>query len=374
MSVLYLIEQRAWVGKEGECLIVHIPEPGEEAEGKKKRERKMTVPLMKIEEVMVLGEITISTPALACLLDAKVQVTYLTQHGRYLGQLSPAFTKNSLLRIAQHEAYRDIRSRHALAQRFVQGKLRNMRTILMRYQRTHKDTEMSEQIESIKRCIEASQHTMPPGVAHEKDNEGSDPPVEMEPDEIVNGRMNGLGSLLGCEGAGSAAYFRVFEKLIKCDWDHGFTKRMRRPPTDPVNAMLSYGYVILSSQVASALAAVGLDPYIGYLHASRYGKPALALDLMEEFRSLIVDSVVLSLLNNHQLEPKGFISDLNAYHMTEVTKRLFLQKFEDRMQETIKHPQFEYAVTYRRCLELQARLLGKHLIGEIDSYTSFLAR
>ena len=374
MAVLYLIEQRAWVAKEGECLIVHIPEPDEEGASKKKRERKMTVPLMKVEEVMVLGNITISTPALAALLEAKISVTYLTQHGHYLGQLNPMWTKNSLLRIAQHSAYQDAAQKNALAQRFVLGKLRNMRTILLRYQRTQKNAEIEEQIESIKQCIEAAQRTVPHDISDEANNEELSPPEEMEPDEIVSSRMNGLGPLLGYEGAASAAYFHVFGKLIKCDWEHGFIKRTRRPPTDPVNAMLSYGYVILSSQVASALAAIGLDPYVGYLHASRYGKPALALDLIEEFRSLIVDSVVLNLLNNHQLGPKSFIHEFNSCLMTETTKRLFLQKFEDRMQETIKHPQFEYAVTYRRCLELQARVLGKYLLGEIDAYTPFRVR
>lgn len=114
--------------------------------------------------------------------------------------------------------------------------------------------------------------------------------------------------------------------------------------------------------------------YIGFLHASRYGKPALALDLMEEFRPTIVDSVVLSLLNNRQLAPGDFIHELNSYRMTEATKRLFLQKFEDRMQEVITHPVFAYKVTYRRCIELQARLLGKYLTGEVAEYTPFSVR
>src|SRR5947207_14556358 len=135
--------------------------------------------------------------------------------------------------------------------------------------------------------------------------------------------------------------------------------------------MLSYGYVILTSQIASTLAAVGFDPYIGYLHASRYGKPALALDIMEEFRPIIVDSVVHSLRNNRQLEPKDFIMELNSYRMTDTTKRLFFQEFEDRMQEIITHPIFEYKVSYRRCIEVQARLLGKYLTGEVDDYTAF---
>ena len=377
MAILYLTEQQAWVGLEGDCLVVHIPEHNEDGNSKGKRERKMTVPLFKVEEVMVMGNITISTPALARLLEAKVQISYLSKYGHYLGNLSPALTKNSILRLAQHQAYSDGTRRHAVAQRFIVGKLRNMRTILMRYQRLYPDPLIGTQIESLKRCIAAAEQTTLKSadsamVAHEIDGHAA---MEVgEGDKTASDRMHGLGSLIGCEGAGSAAYFSVFERLIKCGWQHGFSKRVRRPPTDPVNAMLSYGYVLLAAQVASTLAGVGFDPYIGYLHASRYGKPALALDIMEEFRPVIVDSVVLSLLNNRQLAPKDFVLELNSYRMTDATKRLFLEKFEERMQEVITHPVFEYKVSYRRCIEVQARLLGKYLTGEVDEYTAFSVR
>ncbi len=372
MAILYLTEQQAWVGKEGDCLIIHIPEPDES--GKSKRERKKTVPLFKVEEVIVLGDITITTPALAALLEAKVPVTYLGKHGRYLGSLTPELTKNSILRLAQHAVHSDPERRHAIARHFVVGKLRNMRTVLMRYNRLHPDPVISTQVESLKRCICAAEDTRLTITHHPSEEAGLDHAPEMEPGEAVLGRMNGLGPLLGCEGAGSAAYFSVFGQLIKCNWPHGFSKRVRRPPTDPVNAMLSYGYVVLTAQVASAVTAVGFDPYIGYLHSSRYGKPALALDLLEEFRPLIVDSVVLSLLNNRQLGQNDFASELNTCRMTDAAKRLFLQKFEERMQEVITHPTFEYKVPYRRCIELQARLLSKYLTGEVDAYVPFTVR
>lgn len=401
MAILYLTEQQAWVGREGECLIVHVPERNEDGTSKGKRERKTTIPLFKVEEVMVLGDITLTTPALASLLDAKVPITYLSKHGRYLGSLNPSLSRNSQLRLAQHAAYSDTKRQHALAQGFVVGKLRNMRTLLMRYQRSHTDIRVEEQLERLKRCIRAAEQMagMPKAAqgngirensqahqaAEEKHTRGA---VSLEEHLIsieqtmqeevgnnaVKDRMHGLGPLLGCEGAGSAAYFQAFGQLIRCGWPHGFCKRVRRPPTDPVNSLLSYGYVILTAQVAAVLASVGFDPYIGYLHASRYGKPALALDLMEEFRPIIVDSVVLSLLNNRQLEAKDFLQELNSFRMTDATKRLFLQKFEDRMQEIIVHPVFGYKVAYRRCIELQARLLGKYLTGEVSVYTPFVVR
>jgi len=369
MSIVYLTEQQSWVGREGDCLIVHIPLRDESGKPLGKRERKKPIPLFKVEEVIVMGDVTITTPALASLLQAKVQITYLSRRGDYLGTLSPVLTRNSLLRIAQHKAYANGAKRHDIARRFVIGKLRNMRTMLMRYQRQYPDPVIGEQVDCLKRCILAAQQT----TYHEGGIPGSEIDVETEA-RSESDRMHGLGSLIGCEGAGSAAYFSVFDRLIKCDWQHGFTKRSRRPPTDPVNALLSYGYVVLASQVASMLALVGFDPYVGYLHASRYGKPALALDLMEEFRPLIVDSVVLSLLNNRQLEAKDFEFELNSYRMTDATKRLFLEKFEERMQEAIIHPVFGNKATYRHCIETQGRLLAKYLTGEIEQYTPFTVR
>jgi CRISP-associated protein Cas1 len=372
MAILYLTEQQAWVSREGDCLMVHIPERAEDG-SRSKRERKKTVPLFKIEEVVVLGEITITTPALAALLEARVQVTYMSKYGRYLGSLCPELTRNSILRLAQHAAHVDLKRRHTIARCFVVGKLRNMRTVLMRYNRTSQDALINAQVEQLKRCIGGAEHAR----LLIGDMETGESEIDRDPALEVGGtagRMNGLGPLLGCEGAGSAAYFNVFGQLIKCTWPHGFNKRVRRPPTDPVNALLSYGYTVLTAQVASAVAGVGFDPYIGYLHSSRYGKPALALDLMEEFRPLIVDSVVLSLLNNRQLEQKDFAVELNSYRMTDAAKRLFLERFEERMQEIITHPLFEYKVPYRRCIELQARLLGKYLVGEVNEYVPFTVR
>src|SRR5579859_2370830 len=205
MAILYLTEQQAWVGREGDCLIVHIPERNEDGSNKGKQERKMTVPLFKVEEVMVLGDITLSTPALASLLGAKIQVTYLTKYGKYLGSLNPQLTKNSILRLAQHAAHIDAAKRHAVAQQFVSGKLRNMRTILMRYQRTQNDPLISKQLETLKQCIRAAAETKLDVQNNTIEWHEIDDIAEVEQEvsgETVPDRMNGLGSLLGCEGAG----------------------------------------------------------------------------------------------------------------------------------------------------------------------------
>ena len=183
-----------------------------------------------------------------------------------------------------------------------------------------------------------------------------------------------LEAILGIEGAGSAAYFRNFGKLLTNRAQWPFSGRVKRPPTDPVNALLSFGYALLTNKVASAVQLVGFDHFVGYLHSSFYGRPSLALDLMEEFRPLIVDSVVVTLLNNCMLTSADFILELGAYRLKPEKRTVFLTKFEERLNEEVSHPIFGYKTTYRRCIELQVRLLAKWLTAEIDEYPPFFAK
>lgn len=153
-----------------------------------------------------------------------------------------------------------------------------------------------------------------------------------------------------------------------------FAGRNRRPPTDPVNAMLSLGYSLLAKECTLAAMAVGLDPYVGFYHQPRFGRPALALDVMEEFRPLIAESVVLTAINNRMILPKHFVQAGRAVNLTAAGRKLFFQAFEQRMNALIIHPIFDYKVGYRRVLELQFRLLARHLTGEIPDYPPFLTR
>jgi CRISP-associated protein Cas1 len=183
-----------------------------------------------------------------------------------------------------------------------------------------------------------------------------------------------LEAMLGMEGAGSAAYFRCFGKLLSDPIQWPFPGRVKRPPTDPVNALLSFGYSLLTNKVASAVQLVGLDHFVGYLHSAVYGRPALALDLVEEFRPIIVDSLVLTMLNRRMLTPGDFVVELEAYRLKDERRKVFFTQFEERLNEEVQHPIFGYRVTYRRCLELQARLLAKVLTGEIDEYPPMLVK
>jgi CRISPR-associated protein Cas1 len=183
-----------------------------------------------------------------------------------------------------------------------------------------------------------------------------------------------LETILGMEGAGTAAYFRCFGKLLSDPQKWPFPGRVKRPPTDPVNSLLSFGYSLLTNKVASAVQLVGFDHFVGYLHSSFYGRPSLALDLMEEFRPVIVDSVVLTILNRRVVTPSDFVVELGAYRLKEEKRNVFFTQLEERLSEEVNHPTFGYKTTYRRCIELQVRLLAKFVTGEIDAYPPFLAK
>jgi CRISPR-associated protein Cas1 len=354
MTTLYLTRPGSTVRKTGEALKVYIPADEEHEEAA----RKVTLPLHKITQVVVAGNITLTTPVLQTLLQRNVGVTYLTSHGRFLGRLGPPLSKNGRLRMAQHEAHHDPVRRMELARACVAGKLRNQRVLLMRYQRKLEKSALQDAIDILERC--------------EQNAQAVEPDLQPPPDPSRPQAESTWGTLLGYEGTGGAAYFRVFGQLLREGWD--FPGRKRRPPTDPVNALLSFAYTLLYHQTLSAVQTVGLDPYVGFLHGSQYGKPALALDLMEELRPVIADSVVLTLTNKRILDHEDFEEELGAYRLTDSGRRAFYRQWEKRLDTEIRHPTFGYTVTYRRALVLQARLVVRWLQDEIPAYPPFTVR
>jgi CRISPR-associated protein Cas1 len=183
-------------------------------------------------------------------------------------------------------------------------------------------------------------------------------------------------SLLGVEGAAAALYFEHFSSMLKDHnaWAFDFQQRNRRPPRDPVNSLLSMGYSMLSKELAGVCHAVGLDPFLGFFHQPRYGRPALALDLMEEFRPLIADSVAISLLNRGELQVSDFICSANGCFLNQEGRRAFWESYFRRMDADVTHPQFGYQMSYRRMLEVQARQLWRFVRGEAAEYTGFTTR
>jgi len=352
MTTLYLTIPGSTLHRSGETLRLYIPPQETEPA------RKVNVPLAQVSQVIVVGNVTLTTQVLATLLEHQVSITYLSSHGRFLGQLGPSLGPNGVLRIAQHLAHHDPRKRMAIAQACVVGKLHNQRVLLQRYQRRQPHPKLAEAVSVLRRC--------------EKEAETLSLTDEPPPDRRRPQAQSIWGSLFGLEGTGGAAYFRAFARLLPDEWS--FSGRRRRPPTDPVNALLSFAYTLLHHQVLTAVKIVGFDPYVGFLHGSKYNKPALALDLMEEFRAIIADSVVLTLINKRILTLDDFEETLGAYRLNDKGKRRFFRQWERRLETHLRHPIFGYDTTYRRALVLQVRLLARHILGELKSYPPLLVR
>lgn len=345
MSTLYLTEQYSFVRLEGETL--RLQKSGE-CNGNPVR-----IPLNQIEQVMVLGDITLSTAAMHELMKRRIPIHYLSAWGASYGSVLADWGKNSLARIAQYALYLHRERSFDVARQCIIGKLHNMRTMLVRYARERDVAEpLNTAAQHIRRCIRELRELAVP--------------------DRNDDRMHGLGPLFGLEGSGSNAYFSVFGHLLKGEWS--FTGRVKRPPTDPINAMLSFGYSLLSNQVVSLIHAVGLDPGLGVLHQPGFGKPALALDLVEAFRPIIVDSVVLTLINTGQIGPDDFSHEFGVYRLKDKPRKTFLERYEARLNEQVQHPIFGYRVSYRRCIELQIRLFTKYAQGEIERYVPFTVR
>jgi CRISP-associated protein Cas1 len=253
VSTLYLTEEYSLVRRESEdMLLVQIPERRGEDGGKPSPARKERAPLVKIDEVVVLGEVTLTASAIHLLLERDIEITFLGHYGQFKGRLSPPFSKNAILRMAQYRAHQDMTKRCELARRFVIGKLMNQRTMLQRSQRRQSDAEMKqaiEQMDTLLRQLAALplDSTHVPRKLAGGDNRVAGTPLE---------------AILGMEGAGSAAYFRCFGKLLSDPRQWPFPGRVKRPPTDPVNALLSFGYSLLTNKVASAVQSVGFDHFV----------------------------------------------------------------------------------------------------------------
>jgi CRISPR-associated protein Cas1 len=320
-----------------------------------------------LSHVALFGNIQISTQAIQALCEADVPVTYFSMGGWFYGITRGHELKNVFVRIEQFRLAREQETCLRLARQFVHGKIRNHRTMLMR------------------------NHLEPPAVTLLKLKQAAEAALS----------AGALEELLGIEGGAAAAYFEQFSGMLKVAdelsvpgsgglagtadgekptsggqlaLNFNFTHRNRRPPTDPVNAMLSLAYSMLAKDCVLAALAVGFDPYVGFYHQPRFGRPALALDLMEEFRPLIAESTVLSCINNRTITETDFVRAGQAVNLTAPGRKRFFQMYEQRMGSLLTHPLFDYKVSYRRALELQARLLAKALTGEIAEYVPLLTR
>jgi CRISPR-associated protein Cas1 len=334
MGTIYITQDDAFIGKTDERLTVRAS-----------KKTLLDVPMIKVDGVVVLGRATVSPAAVIELLERKIPLSFLTGTGRYLGRLEPELTKNIFVRSAQWKAIAPSQQALHLVRGFVRGKLKNYRNALLRDQREFPNLNLHSALTQLEQAIA---------------------PIE---------KTTSIDSLRSLEGAGSAAYFGSFNQLIRAQ-GFQFEARRRRPPTDLVNALLSLGYALLRHDIQSAVNLVGFDPYLGYLHVERYGRPSLALDLMEEFRPLVVDAIVLSGLNRRMLSPQDFTTEplSRAVSLTPEGLRTFLRLYEQKKQSKFKHPVLQTQCTYQEAFEIQARLLAKYLLGETDKYPPLLLK
>ena len=329
---LYVQEQGARVGLSGECLVV-----------KSKDETKTEVRLAHTSHVCLYGNVQVSTQALRELVSRGIQVSLFTTGGWYCGRAIGSDSKNAELRIAQFKTFSDPVACLRLARGIVSAKIKNCRTMLRR------NGEMQER------------------VLNALDISANNTATISSSSEI----------LLGMEGHAARIYFKHFSKMLRPpsgSLAFDFESRNRRPPKDPVNALLSLAYAFFAKDCAVALAAVGLDPLVGFYHQLRQGRPSLALDIMEEFRPIIADSVVVTAINTGVVGEGDFKRVAGAVALTPSARRNFIQAYERRMCQEVTHPVFGYRLSYRRVLEVQARLLTRVLLGEIEEYPQFLTR
>jgi len=320
VSVLYITEDHAYITKSGATLYARLPDG-----------QRRALPLEQITDVVCYGDVSWSGAALRELAAGKVGIAFLDGLGRWLGRLEPPESKAVFLRRAQFRASDDPVRSTTIARVIVQGKVRNCRSLLQRAQRdgmVEAAAEILELGDVLQRLISAQ----------------------------------GVDRVRGLEGDAARCYFGAYGRLVS---GHGFVfaGRQRRPPPDPVNAMLSFGYALLERTAAAAVRIVGFDAHVGFLHADRYGRESLALD-----------SLVAALVHRRVVGVGDFVWNPTECRLSDAARRTFIQQLERKLVSEVHHPVLKQRVTHRRAMELQARILAKHLTGEIETYVSFSKR
>ncbi len=337
LNTLFVQTQGSYLRLDHETLII-------EQEG----ERVLQVPLHHIGAIFLFGNVLLSPFLLGKCTSLGITIVWYDAYGRFMARAVGRTNGNVLLRRAQHEVLNDGDHVLTLASRFVMGKIRNCRTLLQRAIRDYPDNGIL--LEKAVKELNSSLHHVD--------------------------KQSSLNELRGVEGYASSVYFDALSHLIRTDDDFFlFELRSRRPPRDPINACLSLAYSILTQDCVSALEGVGLDPQIGYLHSLRPGRPALALDLIEEFRAYLADRFILTLINRKQLSREDFEPRPGgSVLMSEKGRRTFLVALQKRKQEEVYHPVIKQKVPIGLLPHVHSRLLARYLRGDVSDYVPFVMR
>jgi CRISP-associated protein Cas1 len=338
-NTLFVTTQGAYLRKVGETVVV-----------KSEDTTLATVPFHHLVGVVCFGNVSVSPYLMHALADRGVSISLMSERGRFLARVEGKASGNVLLRREQYRRADDPAMRLALARACIAGKLVNARGCLRRFARDHTESDKAAALATAADSIHATLNNL------------------MSATTVDEAR--------GHEGDGSATWFANFDNALHGQpAEFSFERRSRRPPLNRTNALLSFGYSLLMHDCASALQAVGLDPAVGFLHTDRPGRLSLALDLMEEFRPVVVDRLVISMINQRQLKPADFmVEDSGAATMSDESRKQFLTAWQKRKREEFVHPYTKEKTTYGLLPLLQARLLARVLRGDLDAYPPFTMR
>lgn len=339
MNTLYITRQGAYAKLDGDTIRV-------DANG----EKLLQIPLLSLEALVFFEGASLSPPLMCrCAQDGR-EVTFLDYAGRFQARVVGPVSGNVLLRKAQYDAQADEARCIAIARPIVAGKIRNARNTLLRAARDAPNAQNSAIINEQAAYMAVHLETLPD--------------------------MTGLDNIRGVEGQTASCYFAAFGAMITRDKaDFAFATRTRRPPRDRVNALLSFIYSLLTNDCVGALEGVGLDPQFGFLHCLRPGRPALALDLMEEFRSCFADRLVLTLINRRQINPEHFEDRPGeSVLLTAEGRKIVLFAYQERKKEEVMHPLLQTQTPLGLVPHLQARLLARHLRGDLPAYLPFVPK
>ncbi len=334
LNTLYITTQGSYLHKERETIVI---KNGDDKIGQ--------LPAINVEHIMCFGQISVSPFLMGFCGESGIGLSFYTEYGKFLARVQGPQTGNVLLRRSQYRIADDETKANDIAKIFVAAKIANARTVLMREMRNHGENP------AIKSAV-----------------------LRLN-DSLSNcAKSERVAQTMGIEGEAAANYFGVFNELLRGS-GFEFNGRVRRPPTDPVNALLSFIYALLTSECASALQGVGLDPYVGFLHQDRPGRLSLALDLLEEFRAPIADRLVLTLINRKQLQLKDFVQEgSGATRLTDDARKTVLMAYQERKQDEITHPFLNEKMAIGLLPHYQALLLARHLRGDTAYYPPYLLK
>jgi CRISPR-associated protein Cas1 len=344
LNVLYVTTEGAYLHREGESVKIE-----------KDSKLMLQVPIHTLEGIVCLNRAMVSPQLMQLCAERRVLISFFSPRGEFHARVQGKVAGNVLLRRIQYRWADDPEKSAGIAQTIVAAKLANCRAVLLRAQRE----------QSNKAVANGRSGTL-----------GAAADYLARVLERLMARSMTVDELRGIEGDAGRQYFAVFDELIVVQKaEFTFRGRSRRPPLDAVNALLSFVYTLLVHDATAALEGVGLDPYVGFLHADRPGRCGLALDLMEELRPALADRLVLTLINRQQVKPSGFtVAENGAVQMSEVTRREVLQAWQSRKQEELRHPFFDESVAWGLIPHLQSLLLARHFRGDLDGYPAFVAR